>query len=761
MTIVQGGQVSVSGANFLGGESVGLGLDTRTYVNVTADANGLVPATLLTVPSSTTPGSHRVYAYGRTSKRYVSMVIGVAAAPRATLSVQPSVVGQGALLTVSGTTFAPGESIGIGIDGHPYTSTMATANGLLPATAIRVSSTTPAGPHTVYAYGRTSKRYVTIAITVTTTPAAVIAVIPTTINPGGAVTVSGANFQPGESIGVGLDGHTYANAIATAGGLLPATGFAIPLTTSPGPHTVYAYGRSSRREPSTPITVNPLAPSLTLDRASASVGSRVCVSGRSFLPNEDVTVAVDGVAVLASTASSTGTVSGCFVVPGNIVTGSNDATATGAQSHASALTHFTGVLTMATTFYFVGADTSASSSTDIAVVNTLNVPVVTTLRFYLAFTAPFDRQVSIPAHSRATIALGQYVKGVAAFAVRLQADNPVAAQMVVQRAGRNPYSSLGSGQLSTRWYLAEGYTGLSFHETLQVLNPNNGTVTVQVRLLPFNGGAERTTTYTIPAQRTLSVDVNKLYPKASISAIVTSNAPVAVERIITFGDNAFGATGNPGTALAATTWQFAEGSSANGFQTFFTILNPSATTATVTALFFDTTGKQIGAHTITIEPFHRGNIRINDTARVSSVATTVSSNVPVVVERALYFGDPNAGRTGGSIVFGRSGPSLTWTFPEGTTANGAHEFLLALNPNARTLTLRATFYLDDGQTVSKNVSVPAGARLTITAGSDVPGLQPSIHGSQLVSTDSLPFIAEQSVYNSTLTTGYATAGLAQ
>ncbi len=71
------------------------------------------------------------------------------------------------------------------------------------------------------------------------------------------------------------------------------------------------------------------------------------------------------------------------------------------------------------------------------------------------------------------------------------------------------------------------------------------------------------------------------------------------------------------------------------------------------------------------------------------------------------------------------------------------------------------FYLDDGRTVTENVSVPAGARLTITVAGDVTGLPPSLHSAQLVSTDSLPFIAEQSVYDATLTTGYARAGLAQ
>ena len=76
------------------------------------------------------------------------------------------------------------------------------------------------------------------------------------------------------------------------------------------------------------------------------------------------------------------------------------------------------------------------------------------------------------------------------------------------------------------------------------------------------------TSLIVPAQRTYRIDVNRLFPHAAVAAIITSYRPVAVERVMTFGQDAYGATGNMGTAQAATGWLFAEGSTANGFQTF-------------------------------------------------------------------------------------------------------------------------------------------------------------------------------------------------
>ncbi len=87
-----------------------------------------------------------------------------------------------------------------------------------------------------------------------------------------------------------------------------------------------------------------------------------------------------------------------------------------------------------------------------------------------------------------------------------------------------------------------------------------------------------------------------------------------------------------------------------------TVLNPSSSTAvSVTASYFSSTGVSLGSQAIQIAPLHRGNFTLNNFVRANAVSTIVSSNVPVVAERPMYFGAPKAGTTGGSDVFGRNG----------------------------------------------------------------------------------------------------------
>jgi hypothetical protein len=158
---------------------------------------------------------------------------------------------------------------------------------------------------------------------------------------------------------------------------------------------------------------------------------------------------------------------------------------------------------------------------------------------------------------------------------------------------------------------------------------------------------------------------------------------------------------------------------------------------------------------------HRGNIRLNDVTHAAAIATTLTSNVPVVVERPFYLGNPNKGRTGASLVFGRSGSGTRWTFPAGDSRGGARETLLLLNPTASRLAVRAVFFDTAGGTTTRTFTIGAGARFTIDVRKAVPGLANSLHSVQLSATNGKGFVAEQSIYNKGATTVYGTAGLAQ
>jgi len=156
---------------------------------------------------------------------------------------------------------------------------------------------------------------------------------------------------------------------------------------------------------------------------------------------------------------------------------------------------------------------------------------------------------------------------------------------------------------------------------------------VRVRLLPANGRAARQVSLVIAGQHSTVLDVNRRYPGVSLSALVASDQPIAVERVLTFDERGYGAAGNSGTTLAATSWLFAEGATDGQRQTFLTVLNPGGRRATVTAVLADPRGRVVAERTIEVNAGHRGTMRLNDTVRTAAFAATVSSDVPVVVER--------------------------------------------------------------------------------------------------------------------------------
>jgi hypothetical protein len=346
----------------------------------------------------------------------------------------------------------------------------------------------------------------------------------------------------------------------------------------------------------------------------------------------------------------------------------------------------------------------------------------------------------------------------------ITADRKIGAEETVYRNGQDFSSTIGTSAPLHTWYLAEGYTGLTFHEYIRIFNPGTSVASADLRLLPFNGRPATSVQETINAQSGLIVDVNAIEPGLSLSAIVDSDQPVVVDRLITFGPGGYGATEQMGSNTPSSTWLFAEGSTLNNFETYLTILNPSSSQpAAVTATFFDRAGNVLGNDTILIDPLRRGNIKVNDIVRSSGIATILTSNIPVVAERPLYFGAPNSATAaaGGSDVFGRNGGGVSWLFPEGETGSGTTEFLLLQNPSTQTAEVRVRFYNANGQTVDHSLVLPAKSRATIDVIRDVPALPSGAHGSLVTSTNGVPIIAEQSIYMNNFATGDGTAGIAQ
>jgi len=134
------------------------------------------------------------------------------------------------------------------------------------------------------------------------------------------------------------------------------------------------------------------------------------------------------------------------------------------------------------------------------------------------------------------------------------------------------------------------------------------------------------------------------------------------------------------------------------------------------------------------------------------------STLPIVAERALYFGAPNGNSAGGTDVFGRPTPAIGWIFASGDTRPGQAEFDLLYNPNPRANDILITYHASSGQLVRASFNVPANARVTVDVLRSVTSLPGDVHGGEMRSLSGLPFLAEQAIYNQNLTRSYALAG---
>lgn len=526
-------------------------------------------------------------------------------------------------------------------------------------------------------------------------------------------------------------------------------------TTSPAQAAATETARTSAKSTA---TSGQTGPSLTLQPPSAGPGGTVTVTGKGFGRRERVTLSLNGAALTSVVANPDGTFKATFRAPEGLLNGANTVATSGAASGRSAVATLTGRQSVATTFYAVGASTMAGERASLPILNPNAQAARVDLTFYYRDGAPRQARLSVAAHSRGIADLNALAGRNRVFGLKLVANRVVTAQLDVARNGKDDYSLLGISAPSASWYLAEGYTGLTFHETLALLNPGRTTARVQVRLLPVGGRAARTVMVTVAPQRTGLIDVNRLMPGRSLSVIATGRTPIVLTRLLTFSTQGYGVTARMGVNTAATSWIFAEGTTTTRFQTFLTVLNPNRTGTQVTARFYGRTGALLGRRTIYVPGLRRANIKLNDVLHASGIASVVTSAQPIVVERPEYFGSPNGRRIAGSDVFGRNGAGLRWAFPGGTTT-GRSEFLLIYNPSTRTAVVNATGYGANGRMMTRRFSVRPTTRATIDVNRSFAGLAAQ-HGIVLRAANGQGFVAEQTLFAPNFNTLDSTQGAA-
>ncbi len=196
-------------------------------------------------------------------------------------------------------------------------------------------------------------------------------------------------------------------------------------------------------------------------------------------------------------------------------------------------------------------------------------------------------------------------------------------------------------------------------------------------------------------------------------------------------------------------WYLAEGSTV-GFEAYVLVQNPNDLPTNVNVTFFRQDGttktyaETVSARTRTTVAIH------GEVPNTYSVSTQVEADLPIIVERAMYF--MKNGRAGHDST-GSTQTSTTWYFPANRTFSGDEDFILITNPSAATATVAVTYYLDNQAPVEQVHTVYPTSRYTVAVHAYFAAQRVSV---RLVSD--LPIASERAFYFGARTGGSAGIG---
>jgi subtilisin family serine protease len=198
-------------------------------------------------------------------------------------------------------------------------------------------------------------------------------------------------------------------------------------------------------------------------------------------------------------------------------------------------------------WYLAAGGSSAGFDTWLLVENPGSVPATVNVSFMTDDGRVIAQPLFVLPHSRTSLYTDPVVPN-AAYGMRLDSDQPIVAERAVYfDSGRSGYDAAAVPAPATEWFLPEGGTTGSFEEQLAVLNPQNQPVNVQVEFRPQDGDPPAPQRFSVGAMSRLTLDVNPSVQDGNVALHVTSDRPIAVERVSYFArPTGLGATRSTG-----------------------------------------------------------------------------------------------------------------------------------------------------------------------------------------------------------------------
>jgi len=494
-------------------------------------------------------------------------------------------------------------------------------------------------------------------------------------------------------------------------------------------------------------------------------GDTVTIVGRGYARGEPVTLALNGRALAAGASSLSADATGRFMarvaLPPELLAGANTLSALGAVSHAAAVGPLVGYPPPVSRFYFAGGQSSRGTHPTLLLLNTGTVGADATLTAYFDDGTMATRDVGVPPRTLQHVALVGLMGRHATFGLAVSSHSPaLTGGLALTRFGRDDDAIPAVAAPATTWYLAEGYSLLTFYETLSILNPDpTRAAHVTLHLFGPTVHGNHAIGVLVPPHSSFLVDVNRLLrhrSAGSVSMVVGADHGIVIERSLAFsrlaprGGSGYGLTMTDGTSATATSWLFPGGASGNHAESYLAVLNPGSRPAHLTLRFYGAGGRVLENKPLTLMGGGRTDVRLSGRENAIGTATIVSSDGPVAVERSDYAGSPNGVGIAGAAIFGLNGPAARWSFTGGGTSR-TRETLALYNPLSTTATVTATFYDAAGRTTTRSLSLPSHIPVSLDIARLVPGLGP-LHGVTLQSAVGQGIVASQTVASADLKT---------
>jgi hypothetical protein len=420
------------------------------------------------------------------------------------------------------------------------------------------------------------------------------------------------------------------------------------------------------------------------------------------------------------------------------------------------------VRAVTSTWYLAEGSSAWGYSTYITIENPNPGNVAVNINYMTPGGALAPRKVTLPAKSQTTVDPLADIGYKTDFSTKVQSVNglPIGVDRTMTWTGPGApspeaHSSVGVNSPNTTWYLPEGCSAYGFESWLLIQNPNANAATCTVTYMIQNAGPQ-VFTKVVPANSRRSFNMADDIGQQNASIQVVSNIPVVPERSM-YRNNRREGSDSTGATEAATDYYLAEGTTNYGFTTYVLVQNPNSSSCFVSLTFMTPKGP-ISQAPFSMAPYSRQTVRVNDVLPNSDFSTQVHADLPVIAERALYWG---AGSPLGEAMhdsIGVASPHAMWYLPDGQSSEGRETYTLVQNPNDTPVVVEISYLVAGGG--SKNVTfkdtIPAQSRQTYSLADKVPSGRAAIMVTS--KTSGKKIIVERSMYWNNRGAGTCTIG---